>query len=118
MIDSLFDADDAATPLTADERNGLIPSHITLRRELNEVEHAGILAADGWAFSRRRDVPGKKFLCRLHKEMFKSVWKWAGEYSRETGRSIGADCYKIAPDLHQLIDDVKYWIEHTDPSSR
>jgi len=112
MIDSLFDADDAATPLTADERNGLIPSHITLRRELNEVEHAGILAADGWAFSRRRDVLDEKVLCRLHKEMFKNVWKWAGEYSKETGRNIGVDCYKIGPDLHQLIDDVKYWIEH------
>lgn len=112
MIDSLFYADDAATPLTADERNGLIPAHITLRRELNEVEHAGILAADGWVFSRRRDVLDEKFLCRLHKEMFKSVWKWAGEYSKETGRNIGVDGYKTGPELHQMLDDVKYWIEH------
>jgi hypothetical protein len=43
--DPLLEADDAATPLTADEKQGLIPSYITLRRELNEAEqikyHAG-----------------------------------------------------------------------------
>jgi hypothetical protein len=29
MSDPLFDADDASTPLTADQKQGLIPSHIT-----------------------------------------------------------------------------------------
>jgi hypothetical protein len=40
MSDPLFDddGDDASTPLTRDEKNGLIPSYITLRRELNEAE--------------------------------------------------------------------------------
>jgi Fic-DOC domain mobile mystery protein B len=111
-MSDLFEADDANTPLTADEKNGLIPTHITLRRELNEVEHAGILAAYTWAFSRRRNVLDEKLLRRLHKEMFRHVWKWAGEYSKETGRNIGTDGYKIASELHQLLDDVKYWIEH------
>ena len=37
MSDPLFEEDDAFTPLTAEEREGLIPSQITLRRELNEA---------------------------------------------------------------------------------
>ena len=37
-----FDADDDATPLTAEERNGLIPTHIALRSELNELEQSNI----------------------------------------------------------------------------
>lgn len=54
MSDPLFDddGDDASTPLTTDEKNGLIPSYITLRRELNEAEQLGITAAEEWAFSR------------------------------------------------------------------
>ncbi|MBI3441866.1 MAG: mobile mystery protein B [Proteobacteria bacterium] len=110
--DPLFDADDAATPLTEEEKLGLIPSYITLRRELNEAEQAGILAAEEWAFSRRRNVLDEKFLRRLHKEMFKGAWKWAGDY-RTTARNIGVDAYRIGPDLHQLLDDVRYWIKNS-----
>ena len=38
MSDPLLEEDDASTPLTAEERDGLIPSYITLRHELNEAE--------------------------------------------------------------------------------
>ena len=51
MNDALLEADDAATPLTAEERGGLIPSYITLRHELNEAEQASILEAEQWAFT-------------------------------------------------------------------
>ncbi|TAL29528.1 MAG: mobile mystery protein B [Alphaproteobacteria bacterium] len=113
MNDLLFAADDAATLLTGDEKRALIPSHITLRRELNEAEQAGILAAYTWAFSRRRDVLDEDFLLRLHKEMFKDVWKWAGEYSKENNRlPVGLDGYKIRPAMHQLVQDARYWIEN------
>ena len=57
MTDPLIDAEDeAATPLTPEEREALIPTYITLRHELNEVEQIGIADADRWAFSRSRDV--------------------------------------------------------------
>jgi hypothetical protein len=42
MSDHLFEQDDAATPLAPEEREGMIPSYITLRRELNEAEQANI----------------------------------------------------------------------------
>ena len=38
----IFHADDDATPLIPDEREDLIPTHITLRRELNELEQTNI----------------------------------------------------------------------------
>ena len=112
MADPLFDGDDEAnTPLEAEEREALIPTHITLRAELNEVEQIGIADADRWAFSRRRDVLDAAFLTALHKRMFGNVWKWAGAY-RKTPRNIGIEAYRIAVEVHGLIDDVKYWVEN------
>ena len=45
-----------ATPIDADEAAGLIPSHLTLQRELNEFEEANILLATEWLLARRRPV--------------------------------------------------------------
>lgn len=73
MSDPLLEADDAATPLTAEERDGLIPSYITLRHELNEAEQANILETEQWAFARKRDVLDERFLTALHKRMFGRV---------------------------------------------
>ena len=112
MDDPLFGGDDEAnTPLEAEEREALIPTHITLRAELNEVEQIGIADADRWAFSRRRDVLDATFLNVLHKRMFSNVWKWAGAY-RKTSRNIGIEAYRIAVEVHALVDDVKYWVEN------
>ena len=113
MTDALFDddGDDATTPLTPDEKKGLIPSYITLRRELNEAEQLGITAAEEWAFSRKRDVLDEVFLRRLHKRMFKDIWRWAGEL-RTTPRNIGVDPWNIGPMLRDLIADARYWIQH------
>lgn len=111
MMDPLFDQDDAATPLSPDERQGLIPSYITLRRELNEAEQASILEAEHWAFARKRDVLSEPFLKGLHKRMFGRVWRWAGEF-RLTERNIGITPYRIPVELRQLLDDCRYWIEH------
>ena len=55
MTDPLFEADDEAnTPLTPEGRQGLIPTYITTRAELNEAEQENIAEADRWAFSRKR----------------------------------------------------------------
>lgn len=111
MTDPLFDQDDAATPLTPEEREALIPSYITLRRELNEAEQANILEAEQWAFARKRDVLSEDFLKTLHKRMFNRVWRWAGEF-RRTERNIGVDPLRIAVNLRQLLEDCRYWIAH------
>jgi Fic-DOC domain mobile mystery protein B len=110
MTDPLFgDDDDANTPLDAEEREQLIPSYITLRRELNEAEQVNIAAAAKWLSSRRRDVLDENFLRELHKRMFGQVWRWAGRY-RTTPRNIGVDAYRIAMDVAQAIDDARFWV--------
>lgn len=112
MNDLLFEGDDDAnTPLEAEECEQLIPSYITTRAELNEAELANIADAVRWLGSRKRDILDRDFLNTLHKRMFGEVWKWAGRY-RTTPRNIGIDAYRIAVELHQVIDDAKYWVEH------
>lgn len=111
MSDPLLEEDDAATPLTAEERDGLIPSYVTLRHELNEAEQANILEAEQRAFARKRNVLDERFLMNLHKRMFGRVWRWAGKF-RHTERNVGVEPYRIATDLRQLLDDCRYWIAH------
>ena len=112
----IFTSDDNSTPLTPEEREGLKPRWITLRRELNEFETRNILDAEIWlATHKQHDVLNDTFLMKLHKRMFGQVWKWAGEY-RNTERNIGVAPYQIPVKLKALFDDVKFWIEnHTFP---
>jgi Fic-DOC domain mobile mystery protein B len=113
VTDPLFDADDEAnTPLTPEARQGLIPTYITTRAELNEAEQENIAEADRWAFSRKRaDVVDVDFLMALHRRMLRRVWRWAG-VQRTTELNIGVASHAIAVDLHTLVGDVRYWIEH------
>lgn len=111
MSDSFGPQGDGGTELTVEECEGLIPSYITLRSELNEAEQANILDAEEWAFARKRDPLEEQFLDNLHKRMYGHVWRWAGQH-RTTGKNIGVDAYRIPTDLRQLLDDCRYWIEN------
>jgi len=110
MTDPPLEQDDAAIPLSPEEREGLIPAYITLRGELNEAEQANILEAEEWAFARKRDVLSEKFLNDLHKRMFGRVWRWARSY-RQSNKNIGVDAYRVPTELRQLIDDCRHWID-------
>ena len=112
MNDPLLPEDDGQTPLTPEELEGLIPSYITLRGELNEAEQINIVDAQSWGYKRNREVTSIEFLNDLHKRMFGRVWKWAGQY-RKTGKNIGVDAYKIQIALKDLVDDAAYWIENS-----
>ncbi|WP_168879449.1 mobile mystery protein B [Rhizobium sp. P28RR-XV] len=110
--DPLFlDDDEANTPLTAEEREQLIPSYITLRHELNEAEQINIGEGLRWAMSRKRNVLDQDLLNELHRRMFGDVWRWTGQY-RTTPRNIGVDAYRIATDVRHIVDDARYWVEH------
>jgi len=111
MTDPLAEQDDASTPLSPEEREGLIPSYIALRGELNEAEQTNILEADAWAFSRKRDVLDEGFLNTLHKRMYGDVWRWAGTY-RKSQKTIGIEFYRIPTELRKLLDDCRYWVEN------
>lgn len=101
-----------ATPLDPNEIEGLIPSHIRTQEELNEWEQANIGRAVAWlASARKRDVLSEEFVRDLHRRMFNDTWLWAGAF-RSTERNLGVAPEQIAPQLRDLLDDTRYWLEH------
>lgn len=106
-----FDYPDGATPLDADEAQGLLLSHITSRGELDRWEQENISEAEAWAFRRKpKDILTIGFLKRMHKRMFGNVWRWAGE-RRTSGKNIGVDMWQIDTGLQDLCADCATWIE-------
>ena len=110
-MSDLFKEPDDGTPLTPEERRGLIPAHIAYRRELNEAEQENIARAQDWALGRRRDLLSEKFIKELHRRMLNDVWRWAGNF-RRTERNLGIPFYEIPVALRQLLDDTKARIEY------
>ena len=107
MTDLHQESDDA-TPLAPDEREGLIPSHIVFRSELNEFEQQNILEAATWAFLRRRDPFNDAFARNLHRRMLGKVWRWAGTY-RTTNKNLGVDRSQIQSQVDQALDNARFW---------
>jgi Fic-DOC domain mobile mystery protein B len=107
-----FDYLPGATPIDADEAAGLIPSHLTLQRELNEFEEINILEAVQWLNTQRRGDPlDVDFIQRVHHRMFGKTWRWAGK-PRLTDKNIGVPSYEIRPRLRLMLDDVAAQIKH------
>jgi Fic-DOC domain mobile mystery protein B len=111
----LFQEPEDATPLEPQEREGLLQTWITHRRDLNEAEQENIVEGAAWARGRRRAsferMLSEDFMRTLHKRMFGEVWEWAGTF-RTTERNIGVQAYRIAVELASLISDVRYWVAH------
>ncbi|MBL7154455.1 MAG: mobile mystery protein B [Phycisphaerae bacterium] len=100
-----------ATPLDPNDVEGLIPTHITTRSELDRWEQDNINEALAWIEGRKqKDVLSEPFMKLLHKKMFCDVWKWAGQF-RQTEKNLGVPWYRIPIDLKQVCEDVEYWIE-------
>ena len=102
------------TPLDEDEKRDLIPTLIT-REDLDAFEQENILEARKWIMQKsvlaKQDIFTEKFILGLHKRMYGHVWKWAGTY-RKTNKNIGVESYRIPTELHQLLGDARYWLEH------
>ena len=111
-MSGLFDEPPGATPLEREEADGLLPSWISTRQELNEAEQANILAGMNWARRRRRkDCLSEESARRLHRAMFGDIWRWAGTFrTRQT--NIGVRPHLIPAHLRTALDDVRYWIDH------
>lgn len=111
----LFQEPEDATPLEPQEREGLLQTWITHRRDLNEAEEENIVEGAAWARGRRRlpleRMLSEDFMRTLHKRMFGDVWQWAGTF-RATERNIGVQAYRIGMELASLLSDIRYWIEH------
>ena len=108
---NIFETDDNSTPLTEEEKDGLKLKWITNRSELNELETKGIIEAELWLLTNKKNILNETFIKSLHKKMFGKIWKWAGKF-RITERNIGVAPYQIQPNLKVLFDDVNYWISN------
>ena len=101
-----------ATLLDCDELEGLLPTHLVNRSQLNEWEQQNIEAALLWLSRQRRPRPlEESWLRRLHREMFGQSWRWAGQY-RSSDKSIGTDWRQIRMQVPALLADIAYQVEH------
>ncbi len=99
-----------STPLDANEIQGLKPKYISTQGELDALEQKNILECKAWLFGRtHRDIFSDEFIKKIHKKMFKDVWKWAGDY-RTTNKSIGVSPFEIGAELRKLSGDIEYWL--------
>jgi Fic-DOC domain mobile mystery protein B len=111
MTDPLLPIRDGHTQLTDEDRDGLIPTYISTRGELDEAEQKSIAEALLRKAPTAKQVLDDKYLRGLHKSMFGQVWKWAGKYRpRET--NIGIEPNAIASEVRKLTQDTAAWIEY------
>jgi Fic-DOC domain mobile mystery protein B len=105
--DALFDAE-GNTPLDEDEIDGLIPSHIRTRAELNAWEATNIGDAVAWAYGRAHlGILSVEILRDLHRRMFGATWRWAGAF-RTSDKSISPHHWPQVPALmRELVDDTR-----------
>lgn len=99
------------TPLSEEERDGLLIHSITTREELDEFEQYNIEKAIQWTMGKKfvaEKLFSEKFLKDLHKQMYGEIWKWAGSF-RKSEKNLGIHSYLIPLHLTQLLDDVLYW---------
>jgi Fic-DOC domain mobile mystery protein B len=113
-----------AGALSDDDLDGLIPTFVATRADIDLAEQANIEAATRWAFGRRRVADPEQLLTvefsdRVHQRMFGDVWKWAGRHCT-VRTATGVDPHRIEPRLSMVFDDARFW--HTNgldsPSER
>jgi Fic-DOC domain mobile mystery protein B len=100
------------TPLTEEEKEGLLIPSISTRAELDEFEQQNIERAIKWTLGKRfqKDrLLSESFIRRLHKEMYGDVWSWAGTF-RKSNKNLGIDWHTIPIEIRKLIDDCNFWI--------
>lgn len=102
------------TPISEEEKEGLLIKTISTREELDEFEQQNIESAIEWTLKQNFSVDKIltiDFILEVHKRMFNKIWEWAGTF-RKTNKNIGVDKFQISQDLKILLDDCKYWIEN------
>ncbi|GGF22044.1 mobile mystery protein B [Flavobacterium limi] len=106
--------EDGQTPLSEEEKEGLLIKTITTHGELDEHEQLNIEKAIEWTIrlkTKKEQILTEDFIKNLHKRMFNKVWYWAGEF-RRSEKNIGVQWIMIGIELRQLLDDTTYWIDN------
>jgi len=109
-----FDYPEGATTIDADELADLIPTHITLQKELNEWEQKNISDATELYYNKQftiEEILEFSFILEVHKKMFNETWKWAGK-TRKTLKTLGVPIERIFEETEYLLGDTVFWIEN------
>ena len=117
MKGNLFDEPEGATPLGPDDAEGLIPTWVATRGDLNVAEQENIAEAVAWASSATgpRAVGAlltEAMMRELHRRMFGDVWKWAGKYRRRD-TNIGVHWPNVPERVCALVADVAAQVTDT-----
>jgi Fic-DOC domain mobile mystery protein B len=102
-----------STPLTEDDKRGLVPSYVASRSELNEAEQRNILLAARSPRWRRLAIDqllDDLIARQLHRAMFGQVWAWAGQY-RTRELNIGVAPRAVSVAVRDLMDDARLWLD-------
>ena len=105
------DGPDGAAPLSDEEQEGLKPSWIATRADLNIAEATNIakaLAARRWRAVSTDRLLDDLTLRQLHRDMFGDVWAWAGKY-RLSEKNIGCAPGQIVVKVRDLCGNAPYW---------
>jgi Fic-DOC domain mobile mystery protein B len=106
-----FEYPEGATPIDADEAEGLLLTHITTRSELDRWEQNNIVEALAWIDKTKPSVIlNEQFIKKLHLRMFGNVWRWAGHF-RQSDKNIGVSWSQVPTSLRNLCDDTNLWIK-------
>lgn len=105
-----FDTPEGATPI--EDASGLLIEGVLNYAALNAVETENIVRAVN-AHLRRGKRRGavwltEEYVRRVHKDMFDSVWEWAGRY-RDAELNIGVPASRIREEVAKLCQDVAFW---------
>ncbi|MBX2994864.1 MAG: mobile mystery protein B [Bdellovibrionaceae bacterium] len=109
-----FQSARGATPLTEEDLRDLIPN-LTTQKQLDEFEAENILRGQLWARKSRvlqTELLSVSGICVLHKRMFDQTWRWAGDLRLRALTTIGVAPHLIQPDLGNLFNDVRFWIDN------
>ena len=105
---------DGQTPLSYENKTGLLISNISTQGELDEFEQQNIGTAIQWTMGKNiaaQRLFSEQYLMLLHKKMYGEVWRWAGQF-RTSDTNIGVPHHLIGIELRKLLDDVKYWYDN------
>lgn len=109
-----YDHISGQTPLSEEEKEGLLIPSIATHGELNEFEQQNIEQAIQWILMhslKQAAILTDSFIKKLHKRMYGDVWKWAGEF-RKTNKNIGVDRWQVPTQLRTLLDDTRFWMDN------
>ena len=98
--------------LEVQERQALIPFHLSTRFELAAWEQANMAKALTWLEQRRQrgTVLTSRFMRSLHKKMFDETWDHAGRYRRaKSARGVAA--WTVSTRVEDVIAKARGWIQ-------